>query len=156
MLAFFMLFKGLFSNALGFIVDHWKEVLIASVLGLMAYQNFSHTRFLFWMNTIPYLVDENAKVKKDLDTQTKNLDICVKGNKTLQDSINTTNAEVDKWKGVSKGLEDDQAKLKTDLENMRKGTNTKVDTIEAQPTPQTCEDSIDFLRKNMGDLSWKK
>jgi len=130
-----------------FIIANWKVILIAGMAFTIWYQNFNDTRFLFGMETIPSL-------EMQLAAAVVAVDICKAGNDALSEAIDERNAEVQKWKGISVGLEQDIANLQTVLGEIRNQTKTEVEVILKGETPETCEASIDYLRDGRKDLKW--
>lgn len=130
------------------IMKNWKPILIGSLAFIVWYQNFNETRFLFGAETIPSL-------KKQLKAAVAAVDVCKAGNVTLSNAIDDRNAEVEKWKTISEGLEGDIGVLQTELDVARTKTNTQVDTILKGTTPKTCKAAIDYLRDGRKDLQWQ-
>lgn len=131
------------------IIRNWKPILIGAMAFLLWYENFNETRFLLGMETIPSL-------KKQLVAATTAVSICKAGNDKLSEAIDERNAEVQVWKRLSIGLEEDVKGLQGRLDAERVKTNTQVQTILKDVTPKTCEASIDYLRDGRKDLQWKK
>ncbi len=130
-----------------FIIANWKVILILGMAFIIWYQNFNDTRFLFGAETIPSL-------EMQLEAAVVAVDICKAGNDVLSEAIDERNAEVQKWKGISTGLEQDIANLENVLGKMRNRTKTEVEVILKGDTPKTCEASIDYLRDGRKDLKW--
>lgn len=130
-----------------FIIANWKVILILGMAFIIWYQNFNDTRFLFGAETIPSL-------EMQLEAAVVAVDICKAGNDVLSEAIDERNAEVQKWKGISTGLEQDIANLENVLGKMRNQTKTEVEVILKGDTPKTCEASIDYLRDGRKDLKW--
>ncbi len=130
-----------------FIIANWKVILILGMAFIIWYQNFNDTRFLFGAETIPSL-------EMQLEAAVVAVDICKAGNDVLSEAIDERNAEVQKWKGISSGLEQDIANLENVLGKMRNQTKTEVEIILKGDTPKTCEASIDYLRDGRKDLKW--
>lgn len=130
-----------------FIIANWKVILILGMAFIIWYQNFNDTRFLFGAETIPSL-------EMQLEAAVVAVDICKAGNDVLSEAIDERNAEVQKWKGISTGLEQDIANLENVLGKMRNQTKTEVEIILKGDTPKTCEASIDYLRDGRKDLKW--
>jgi len=137
-----------FKKIVAFVIKNWRECLVAGLAFTVWYQNFSDTRFMFGAETIPSL-------EKRLAGAVDAVDICKAGNDTLAAAIDERNAEVEKWKTISKELEGDIANLQTTIAGMRTETNTEVDIILKDDTPKTCEAAIDYLRDGRKDLQWK-
>ena len=140
-------FVPLVMGALPHLKKYWKEIAIVGIIGLAAYQNFSETRFLLWIETIPSL--ENR-----LEQAEANIETCRAGNVALEDSINKRNTEIAQWKEVSEKNAATIAALEGDLASARQATNTTVANVLKDPTPKTCEAAIKYLREGAGDIKW--
>jgi len=131
-----------------FLIKNWREVLVAGMAFTIWYQNFNETRFLFGAETIPSL-------EMRLDGATNAVKICKAGNDTLSAAIDERNAEVEKWKKITKDLEGDIGILQKDLDDARTKTNTEVEVILKDEAPKTCKAAINYLRDGRKDLQWK-
>ena len=134
---------------LKFVVENWRPILIGGMAFVIWYQNFNETRWLLGAETIPSL-------ELRLAGATDAVDICKAGNDVLSAAIDERNAEVEKWKQISKDLEGDIGILQKDLDDARIKTNTEVEIILKEETPKTCKAAIDYLRDGRKDLQWKK
>jgi septal ring factor EnvC (AmiA/AmiB activator) len=137
-----------------FIIAHWKEIVIALMIGTIAYQNFSHTRYVLWADTIPYLKDQVAQDQVQIKKLNDDLDVAAKANATLATTIQNQNSTVDQWKQVSDQLQKKNAALQGQLNTMRTNNNKKVQDILTSKVPANCEDSIQFLRDHK--IGWDK
>jgi len=146
---FFGFLSALFNikKILPFVLQYWRECMVVGMAALIWYQNFNETRWFFGAETIPSL-------EKRLAGATDAVRICEAGNKTLSATIDKRNEEVKRWKEISDGLEKDIENLQVTISGMRTKTKTEVITILKDPTPQTCEKSIDYLRDSVKDLTW--
>ncbi len=129
------------------IIKNWKPIIIVGMGFVIWYQNFNETRFLFGAETMPSL-------EKQLSAALVAVDVCKDGNDTLSKAIDDRNTEVQKWKTISKDLEDNINILQNDLNASRKVTDTQVKTILAGKTPKSCKEAIDYLRNGRKDLQW--
>lgn len=136
-----------FKKALGFIASYWKIFLIGVLAAIIWYQNVPETRWLFGAETIPALEADLVVVKKNLQT-------AIDGNKELSDAIDEYNARVEAYKQLEIKMRKDIDKLQGELDIARTTTNTEVDIILNDPTPQSCEKAIDYLRDAGKDLKW--
>ena len=125
----------------------WREVLIILLFGIVGYQNFSDTRFLFWAQTIPALEAELIASRADLDT-------CTKGNARLSSKIEKNNARIEEYKTLTGELEASIADLNTVLVAERKVNDAEIEKILNAPRPKTCEDAINYLRDAKKELTW--
>lgn len=130
-----------------FVIEYWRECIIAVLLAVVLYQNKFETRFFFGAQTIPALEADLAVVKANLDT-------CVAGNKTLSDAIEENNQKIEEYKALTKELEGSIAKLEQDLEDARKVNEAEVNDILKGPTPESCEKAMQYLRDGTEDLKW--
>jgi uncharacterized coiled-coil protein SlyX len=142
------------SAAWSFIAAHWHFFAVAAIVGMLAYQNFSNTRFLFGIPTIPHLEQQVAADKVEIDTLTKDLDIAAKANATLAKSITDQNTTIGQWKDVSDKLQKQNDALVGTLAQMQHDTSTQVTAILKGKTPETCEASIQYLRDMRQKLTW--
>ena len=140
---------GLAGQAAGFIIKHWRECLIVALLAGAWYQNTQETRWVFFVDTIPYY-------KVQYEEAMKALDIAVEANENLSAAIETTNKQVQEWKEVSIKLEQDNAALSGELKGLRQTTLDQVQDILKGPTPVGCEAAIDYLRDGIQELQFEK
>lgn len=136
---------GALKGAAGFIAKYWKECLIVALLAGAWYQNTQETRWVLWVDTIPYY-------KVQYEEAMRALDIAVEANETLTAAIEATNKQVEEWKEVSIQLENDNAALSGELKGLRQTTLDQVENILAGPTPVGCEAAIEFLRDGIPEL----
>ena len=136
---------GVLKGAAGFIAKYWKECLIVALLAGAWYQNTQETRWVLWVDTIPYY-------KVQYEEAMRALDIAVEANETLTAAIEATNKQVEEWKEVSIQLENDNAALSGELKGLRQTTLDQVENILAGPTPVGCEAAIEFLRDGIPEL----
>ena len=125
----------------------WREVLIILLLGIVGYQNFSDTRFLFWAQTIPALEAELADSQENLKT-------CGNANATLSTKIEKNNARIEEYKTLTGKLEASIADLNTVLVKEQKDNDAEIKKILSAPRPKTCEDAINYLRDAKKELTW--
>ncbi len=143
-----ILFKFLnFKKFIPVIIQNWKAILIAGLLAIIGYQNIMETRIFFGANTLPYL-------EKRLIEMENAVDICVKGNVILGAAIDERNGEIAEWERISGERQTEIDKLQGRLDNIRKQTDKKAKDILNEPTPKTCEASIEYLRDGRKDLTW--
>lgn len=129
------------------VTKFWREILIVILSGFIWYQNSVETRFIFFIDTIPYL-------EKQLDIQKENLKICKDGNDTLAADIDNRNAEILKWKEISDDLEKRNKQLVQQQKEVQAATDKQVQDILNEKAPKTCESAMDYLRNGAKDLSW--
>lgn len=137
-----------------FIVAHWKEVLVALLIGMLAYQNFSSHRFVFFIQTIPYLEQKLTADEAEIKQLKDDLHIAADANAKLTTTIQQETSTVEQWKAVSDKLQKQNDALQGKLTLMRTDNNKKVQSILNAKTPQTCEESIQFLRDETKNLTW--
>ena len=130
-----------------FVVQNWRECLIAVLLAIVLYQNRFETRFFFGAQTIPALEADLAVVKANLDT-------CIDGNDALSAAIDENNEKIEEYKALTKVLEESIADLQSDLVKARDETEAAVSEILKDPTPQSCEKAMEYLRDGTEDLKW--
>lgn len=138
----------------GYIAKHWIVFLFLGMAGTIGYQNFASTRFVFGLNTVPYLEKKIAQDQIDIAGLKHDVQIAADANKQLTVSIGALNTDVGQWKSISDGLQKKNDALQGQLVQMRKDTDKKIQNILNAPTPKTCEASIDFLRKERSELTW--
>jgi len=134
-------------KALGIVIQYWREILIGLLAVTFWYQNYSETRFVFGSQTIPALEIELA------DSQNK-LRTCGDANKLLSGKIEASNVRIEEYKELTKELEEDVANLGADLKEERGRTTSAVEDILKDPTPQSCEKAMNYLRDAGKDLKW--
>lgn len=132
------------------IVEHWREVALASIIGLVVYQNFFEFEFLKWfgVRTVPGL-------EQDLHDQQQKLDACEASRQDLKDSIEQSNQQVREWQDLAEQRENQLTKLQEDLDDMKEQTDQEIEQILEQERPQTCEGSIDLIRESIKDGEFK-
>jgi hypothetical protein len=138
---------GLAGQAFAFFIKHWRECLIVLLLAGAWYQNTQETRWVFFVDTIPYY-------KVQYEEAMIALDVAVEANETLTAAIEATNKQVEEWMEVSIQLEKDNAALSGELKGLRQSTLDQVEDILAGPTPVGCEAAIDFLREGIPELQY--
>ena len=126
---------------------YWKEMIVIGMAGMLVYQNFSETRFLLWIETIPSL-------EKRLETREAAFLACKDGNDKLSEAIDKRNTQIEEWRKLTEKHERDIAILQADLAAARANTNKEVDDILNDPTPQSCEEAIKYLRDGTEDVKW--
>lgn len=142
------------SAAKVFLSANWKFVAVGVLVGLLAYQNFSATRFLFWLPTIPHLEQVVSEKDAEIKILKENLKVTIEANKNLTATIQAQNNVVDQWKAVSDKLELQHNAVTAQLNNMRRENTKAVEQILSGKTPETCEASIDYLREMRLQLRW--
>lgn len=145
--------KGL-TAAMTFVIEHWRGILLSLLIGLMMYQNFSAKQFLFGLDTIPSLQAENEALKAQVAVAATQLQVCADGNKTLTDAIDAQNKALQDLGGLTAKMDSEFKKLNETVNKIRKDTNKTVKDILDAPTPQTCEEAMQFLRDGVGDIKW--
>ena len=138
-------------NVLGFVKifldKFWREMLIVSLMGSIFYLTQVETRYLFGMDTIPYLQNQNDELLAGLAT-------CANGNELLTSTIKTRNDEIGEWKEVSDKLEQKNKRLYHEIGKLRGKTNAKVTGILSGSTPESCDAAFQYLRDSaVGDLT---
>lgn len=136
-----------FNAALKFVVTYWKEVLVACLVGLLLYQNFSAKQFLFGMDTIPSLHAEIEKKEAELEQARKDLDTCIAGNKKLEDAIDRQNDAISEIGKLAQKFDEKFGQLGAKIDRMRRDTDKTVKDILNAPPPKTCEDAMQYLHE---------
>ena len=134
-------------KAIMFVVNNWRECLIAVLLAIVIYQNRMETRFFFGAQTIPALEADLAVVKANLDT-------CIAGNEALSTAIDENNAKILEYERLTQDLQASIDVLEGELDAARAETDAAVDDILNDPTPESCEDAIKYLRDARKELTW--
>ena len=129
------------------ILAHWKEILVVGMLATIIYQNTFETRYVLWVNTIPFLELKVVELEKAVD-------IVEAANHKLSATIDKRNDQIAEWKKTSEVLEKKHAAQAIQLKLLREMTNNDVAQILDGPTPQTCEASIDYLRDGIPELNY--
>lgn len=137
-----------------FIVKHWKAICICLMIGMLSYQNFSHTRYALFIPTIPYLQDQVASDKVLIKQLQDGLAVAAKANDGLTKTIEKQNSTVLEWKAISDTLTAKTLALQGQLNSERVVNNKKVQTILNGDVPKTCEASVEYLRKMESQLTW--
>jgi len=142
------------SNALDFVMKHWKFFAISALIGMLVYQNECKTRFVFDIETIPHLQVQLQQDQVQIASLKDALAQTVAANQKLTVSIGALNTTVGDWEAKTTELQKQNDLLAGKLTQMRKDTDTKVSNILNDKTPATCEASIDFLRAEKTNLGW--
>lgn len=124
-----------------FAVKHWKLTIILVLLAIIYNQNFMTFQAfrIFGIETIPH-------IKQDLELAKQDLATCEQRKQTLETTIITLNAQIDKWASVSGNLQQQHDQLATDILNERIKSEQRVDDILKGPTPESCDAAFDYLR----------
>ena len=131
----------------GYIAKHWRECLIVAFAAIIWYQNSSEVRFAFGAETIPALEKDIVVLKKDLET-------CAGANDKLSSAIVDNNQRIQEYAELTGVLEEELDILKGELDVERAKTNKEVEVILKDPTPQSCEKAMDYLRDAGRDIQW--
>ena len=143
-----LLFGGIpWKSMIGFALKYWKEIAVVTMLATIFYQNTFEKRYVFFINTIPYL-------ELKLEEYEKAIDKIEAANHTLSAAIDKRNSQIEEWKAKSIELEKKNAVLSGQLELLRQLTDQEVEDILAGPTPQSCDAAIDYLRDAIPDLNY--
>jgi len=153
-LTFLPKIEPFFTAVENFIVAHWKGVLIVLMASFIFYQNFSNTRFLFDIQTIPHLNAQLATDEAQIKTLKSDLDIAAKANAGLTTTIQNQNATINQEAVISAQLQKKNAALATQLATERVANKKKVSDILNGQVPQSCEASVQYLRQMESKLSW--
>ncbi len=137
-----------------FVIAHWKGISICLMIGMLAYQNFSTTRYVLWIETIPHLEQQVSKDESQIKQLKSDLDIAAKANANLTTTIQNQNATVQQWKDISDKLQKQNVALATRITQMQQDEGQQVTNILNGPTPTTCEASIQYLRDMRTKLGW--
>lgn len=135
------------SPIIGALANNWQAMVGVLLVAIIFYQNTFEHRVFFWADTIPYL---RNLTKEQLDA----LKDAEAANQLLRDGIEMRNDQIDEWREVSIEQEKEKAKLQQTIDKQKEFTRLAVRNIIAQPTPQTCEASINFLRDHIPDLQY--
>ena len=131
----------------GFVLRYWKQCFIIGLVVAVLYQNFSPTRYLLWIDTIPYLRNQVT----ELETQNDEMQ---KANELLVVRIRKTNETILDWKKKSDVLQAKLNKLNDSIIEHQEEVAIDVAEILAEPAPVTCEESINYLLDATEDLKW--
>lgn len=129
------------------IQKYWKEMIVVGMALMLWYQNFSETRFLLWIETIPSL-------EARLETREAAFKQCKEGNDKLSAAIDERNRQIEAWRDITEQHEKDIKELEKQLAEERERANARVKDILDDPTPQTCEEAIQYLRDGVEDIKW--
>lgn len=128
-------------------VEHWKELGLALLIGTVTYQNVFETEWLSWFGfrTIPGL-------EQELEQQQRKLVACETSRKNLKDAVQNTNQQIDKWADLSQDLQRSHDQFIEQLDQMTKQREQATEQILNEPTPQTCQAAIRYLREGAKEL----
>lgn len=111
-------------------------ILLASV-GFNVYQHLS-----------------NDSLSKDLATATLNLTNSEANNKTLKDTIDSQNKQIDAARGISEGFQKSLDAIKDSLDKNDKNNTNLIKALQNVPAPKTCDDSKKYLKDNLELYKW--
>lgn len=94
---------------------------------------------IFGIETIPHIKQEMQLLEEDLQT-------CQQRKQTLETTIVTLNAQIDKWATVSTDLQDQHSQLATTIEQDRIESDQRVNEVLIGPTPESCDAAFEYLR----------
>ena len=131
----------------GFMLRYWKQTIIIGLIVTVLYQNFSPTRYLLWVDTIPYLRNQVTELEE------QNAEMLA-ANELMVLRINKTNQTIISWKKKTDILQQRLEILGASIITHQDEVAIDVAEILAEPAPQTCEASIGYLLDAVGDLEW--
>lgn len=121
-----------------FFAAYWKQLLI---LGLLAFMGVQHFRIQAYQLEKQVL---EAKIEtSDAVVTAKNEEIA-----RLHDQMGNLSDAVKEVADQSKTLNDNIKALQPKVNDIQRKTNRVVDSILNQPAPLSCEDGIQFMRRN--------
>lgn len=129
------------------LAKNWQSSIIVLLAAVIVYQNTFEHRLFFWADTIPYLrdlADEQTGVIREAEA----------ANRGLRDAIDMRNDQIQEWRSITIELERNVGVLEDDILTQQEITRNQVREILLQPTPQSCEASINFLRDHIPDLQY--
>lgn len=129
------------------VLAYWREIIIVLLASVVWYQNNFETRIFFGAETIPALEKELVVAKNDLK-------ICAGANDTLSDAIEANNVRIHEYEVLTGEMQISINILEGELAEERIKTDAEVDVILNDPTPQTCEKAMDYLRDAGDELKW--
>jgi len=121
-----------------FIATYWKQLLILALLIFIVSQ---HLRIESLKLDNRDLAGQIQKV--EAVTQAKNEEIA-----RLHAAMGTLSDAVKEVSDQSKALNDSMKALQPKVNDIQRKTNTVVQSILNQPAPLSCEESIQFMRRN--------
>ncbi len=133
----------------GWIIKNWKLAIVLGLCGVIFYQNTMEFEILkpFGLRTIPGVYQEIDELKRDIDVLEQQLEECEGSRVRLAESIADTNRQVKEWFDISQDVQRENARIKQDIADLQNTTQQTVETILAEPAPETCEAAIQFLRE---------
>lgn len=149
---------GVLKDFDSFLLKYWKQVLILGFIGLFAYQMFSPVEFLFGLGTVPSEKAKYVAAEHNIAILQQQVKTIETANQGLSTSLTDQNDRIQGWGNLSKKIDDSTQQLIKEITKSQAQSKIDISSILNKPTPQTCEQSIDFLRSAItsGDISWKK
>lgn len=146
-------FGAFFKNIAGFVLKYWKQLAVVAMFSIIVYQNFMTFEALKWigLRTIPGV---EQQFNEQVVVLTQQLDACERGRVLLKKEIEDTNNRIQLWSDKSQLLENQRDKLSEQLAQLKQQSDQTVQQILTQPTPQTCEQAIDYLKQGAEQLLW--
>lgn len=124
------------AKILEFFLKYWKQLLVIAVCVFIYFQH----------SKISSLQEEVASLNSALE-------VCASGNAALSADIDARNAEITKWKEISEDLEAKNFELQKRVGALRKETENKVGNVLSEPTPESCEAAIQYLRDGVEEVT---
>jgi hypothetical protein len=142
---------ALFPAMVEFVLKYWKQCIVLGMAFVIYNQNFMEWQVLKWfgVQTVPAL-------EKQLKLVTEEIDQCQVDKRLLKSQIELVNAQVDKWAEVSGQVQTQHNQLVLELAKLKQETEQTVQQILSEPTPQSCEEAIQYLKDASirGELKW--
>ncbi len=143
----------MFSFLMTFLPNLWNPKLlkIAAVLLLVG-------ALAFWVNWSLEMKEEAGIAQQTIAQQVTEIkDVKEKA----QSEINGYKSVIDQQQDAFKKLQDEGkankdavSKLQQELVDKQQTYNTTITNILKQPRPQDCRESIDYLKKEAGNIKW--
>ena len=142
-----------FKNFAQFVIKYWKQLAVISMFLIIVYQNFMTFEALKWigLRTIPGIEQQHSQ---QVFVLTQQLDACERGRQLLKSEIQDTNNRIQAWSEKTQQLQQQRDQLTDKLAKLQKQSDQTVQQILTQPTPQTCEQAIEYLKDGAQQLLW--
>lgn len=135
-------FTGGGGKIFSFIRGNWKSISILIVIGVLYwYINDLKDQRDNWQDKYREEVQANATLRNN--------------NLNLQTSIDSQNEKIQTLNNKYNQAQDELTELEQTIKLQKEQHKQTIDEIVNEQTPQTCKQSIEYLRESAKELSWE-
>ena len=136
------------------VMKHWQKFVIILMVAVIYNQNFMELQIfkIIGVETVPHLKQDLERKQNEINEQKIDFLRLQADYNELDSLLIKMNAEVDKWTTTSQSLQEKHNNLLAELEELKKQSDQQVTEVLAEPTPDTCDEAIDYLKEAVKDL----